>query len=474
MKILAGDCIETMKALEANSVDAIVTDPPYGISFMGKAWDGKDIEALAKRKQRKETQRPDGVKRHDGVAFAAGTYDLSPKGLNSFQVWTKEWAEQALRVLKPGGHLLSFSSARTYHRMASGIEDAGFEIRDQIMWLYGSGFPKNLNVSKAIDAAAGIERPPLTETVPADLLDEEREIEMVDERMNEPSGIVDAGQGERTPVTRRLTGPGSPDAERWDGWGTALKPAHEPIVLARKPLSGTVVENVLKHGVGAINVDGCRVGDAGGVRKVKDDLFGDDARNPAGGQLGIGYGCNGKLEDIGMGRWPANVVHDGSPEVVSQFPDVETARVEKPSDCATDGMTSFAAMRGSRPARGYDGSGPAARFFYCAKTSNLDRDQGMAENRNNHPTVKPTALMRYLVRLITPPGGVVLDPFMGSGSTGKACILEGAEFIGIEREAEYLAIAAARIEHAHTLRDEELKADEPPPLLSLMVGEKAA
>jgi hypothetical protein len=266
------------------------------------------------------------------------------------------WAE-CLRVLKPGGHLLAFAGTRTQHRMAVRIEDAGFEIRDMIAWVYGSGFPKSLDVSKAIDKAGGT-------------LD----------------GAYD------------ITAPATEAAQQWQGWGTALKPAMEMITMARKPLVGTVAENVLAHGTGAINVDGCRVGcEARPVMVRTETVVSATSMN------GQSTGATSSGELTTSGRWPANLIHDGSEE-----------------PCAL--------------------LGDAARFFYCAKASKRDR-----EDNNNHPTVKPTDLMRYLCRLVTPPGGVVLDPFMGSGSTGKAAMLEGFQFIGIDISDEYLEIARARI-----------------------------
>lgn len=307
-----GDCLEVLASMPDASVDAVVTDPPYGLSFMGRKWD----------------------------------YDVP-----SIEIW-----EQCLRVLKPGGHLLAFAGTRTQHRMCVNIEDAGFEIRDMISWVYGSGFPKSQNVGKAIDKAAGAER--------------------------EVTGIAGTTGGGRScmndaPGNGRAkdylagtyvnTAPATPEAQQWEGWGTALKPALEPITVARKPFKGTVANNVLTHGTGAINIDGCRV-----------------------------------ATDWKKGRWPANLIHDGSDEVTEL-------------------------------------TGDAARFFYCAKANKKDREDG-----NNHPTVKPTDLMAYLCRLVTPPDGIILDPFMGSGSTGKAAIREGFNFIGIEREPGYFAIAETR------------------------------
>ena len=333
MKLLNGDCLEVLKTLEDNSVDSIVTDPPYGLSFMGKKWD----------------------------------YDVP-----SVEVW-----EECLRVLKHGGHLLSFAGTRTQHRMAVNIEDAGFEIRDMIAWVYGSGFPKNHNLG--------------------------------------------------------------------DGWGTALKPALEPITLARKPLSEkTIAANVMKHGTGGLNIDGCRV-------ETEDNLNGGDyAENGSDrydGYENWRYKRDGNAGNFTQpqGRWPANLMHDGSDEVMSLFPDskgqqgdVIGTEISRPAkNCYGEYGRVPAAKRN-------DGNGSAARFFYCAKASKKDRDEG-----NTHPTVKPTDLMRYLCRLITPPNGVILDPFMGSGSTGKAAKLEGFDFIGIEREIEYIEIAEKRIENAN-------------------------
>jgi site-specific DNA-methyltransferase (adenine-specific) len=280
-----GDCLEVLRTLPDNSVDSVVTDPPYGLSFMGKRWD----------------------------------YDVP-----SVEIWA-----ECLRVLKPGGHLLAFAGTRTQHRMAVRIEDAGFEIRDMIAWVYGSGFPKSHNLK-----------------------------------------------------------------DEWQGWGTALKPSLEPITVARKPFTGTVAANVLEHGTGALNVDGCRVEATGGLtsggRKSSSPLHMDR-------EAGVNRIAD-RSEEHHAGRWPANLIHDGGEFL-----------------------------------------GEQARFFYCAKASKRDREG------STHPTMKPTDLMRYLCRLVTPPGGVVLDPFMGSGSTGKAAVLEGFQFIGIEREADYLEIARARI-----------------------------
>ena len=417
-KIHHGDCREVLPTLHPESVDSIVSDPPYGLSFMGKGWDH-------------------GV---PGVEF---------------------WVE-ALRVAKPGAHLLAFGGTRTYHRLACAIEDAGWEIRDCVMWVYGSGFPKSHDVSKAIDKAAGAER----EKVPAT------------GGLHKNRNLNDDGWskiGEVEP-TMDSASPATDAARQWSGWGTALKPAWEPIIVARKPLCGTVAENVLKHGTGGINVDGCRVPTDGEDLGDPSRFLKSDAKLHQGWQRP--HKANGEKmaeraidrfeRTASLGRWPANVIHDGSDEVVGLFPERDGAVSNGSRGGGMLGTSTFAIHdRPQKPGRGDTGS--AARFFYCAKASKADRDEGCeglivkdvhrygaglgegidpnapARNRNHHPTVKPTGLMRYLCRLVTPPGGVVLDPFTGSGSTGKAAILEGFRFIGIEREAEYVEIAKARI-----------------------------
>jgi site-specific DNA-methyltransferase (adenine-specific) len=362
------------------------------------------------------------------------------------------WRE-ALRVAKPGAHLLAFGGTRTFHRLACAIEDAGWEIRDCLMWVYGSGFPKSLDVSKAIDKVAGAERPVIHKRKKLDSY-----------------GVANAifGGGPDHGGEQEITEAATEAAHHWEGWGTGLKPAWEPIILARKPLEGTVAENVQKWGTGALNIDGCRV--PGEVPSVPQPKF----NSPTGQTYGMktGEGRNGEMSQA-SGRWPANLIHDGSEEVVGMFPQSDTARIEKPSACSVEGSTSFEGMRGNRPARGYNEQGSAARFFYCAKASKEDRNEGLEvvpprrdsdrekrdgvggdnpRNRTNkprqnlHPTVKPTSLMCYLCRLVTPPGGTVLDPFMGSGSTGKAALLEGFSFIGIDNVPEYVEMARRRIE----------------------------
>ena len=423
-----GDCIEVMRALPNNSVDAVVTDPPYGINFMGRAWDGAAIAAAAVSGVDHTTTRERSASMH------AGTYDLSLKGNRAFGAWCELWAVEAFRVLKPGGHLLAFSSARTWHRLTAAVEDSGFEIRDSIAWMYGSGFPKSLDVSKAIDkldaVGARLNRArrfqswlreyvtpqqvneatgtdmghhytthptqpsvatvahldalrPLLPEVPEwiEEMCRQRTVESENFKRREVVGratMVDttrsrmgfAGEtygGDGSTREVDLTDAHTPEAARWQGWGTALKPAFEPVVVARKPLIGTVAANVQEYGTGALNIDACRIaGEA-------------------------------------SGRWPANVMLD------------ESQAVEL---------------------------GGASRFFYTAKASSAERPK---DGDVAHPTVKPLDLMRYLVRLVTPPGGTVLEPFAGSGTTAEACIVEGFKCIAIEMTDDYLPLIVQRI-----------------------------
>lgn len=453
------DCIALMRTLPDNSVDSVVTDPPYGISFMGKAWDGADIVARNERRRGFASHAPDAGPNggHKSIAAEAGKYDLTPAAMLAFQDFSEDWAREVFRVLKPGGHLLSFSSARTYHRMTSGIEDAGFEIRDQIMWVFGSGFPKSQNVSKALDKAAGAERTVLSEGRAV-----KRMIPGADQEAT-GSWTKDSGR-EYVP---QVTAPATDDAARWDGWGTALKPAHEPICVARKPLAKghTVAANVLAHGTGAINIDVCRVEPTSESRaRIGEASQGQRYADAGGTDFSATPGFRGGAPE---GRWPANLIHDGSVEVVGLFPAQAGAsapvRGTEPSS-----MTKSAFGQINRQAcNAFHGdTGSAARFFYCAKASRADRNAGLVDpgpqfehgatlrkiedapkTGNIHPTVKPTDLMAYLCRLVTLPGGVVLDPFMGSGSTGKAAMREGFRFVGIELSAEYFPLCVTRIQH---------------------------
>lgn len=407
---MLGDCLDRLKDLEDNSVDSIVTDPPYGLSFMGKAWD---------------------------------------KSVPSQEVW-----EECLRVLKPGGYLLAFAGTRTQHRMAVNIEDAGFEIRDMIAWVYGSGFPKSHNISKAIDKMAGAERKVIGKREHPTLKDKTKTERQSSTQYHAGNAIKDEWD---------VTEPATDDAIKYDGWGTALKPALEPITVARKPLSEkNVASNVLKYGTGGINIDESRVpanGDnLGGGSKDKHNFADKEGwdRPWMHDEEHVKKNKEEQAEKVAkaeeLGRYPANLIHDGSDDVLELFPE------------------------------------NSSRFFYVPKTSKKDRNEGLddfeeksiggkdngirrycslcgvsileshlceceekdwvnpATKKNNHPTVKPTDLMRYLVRMVTPKGGTILDPFMGSGSTGKAAKLEGFSFIGIELDSDYLEIAKARID----------------------------
>jgi len=432
--IYAGNNLDILPELQSNSVDSIVCDPPYELGFMGKTWD------------------------NSGIAY-------------SVELW-----QQCLRVLKPGGHLLAFGGTRTWHRLAVAIEDAGFEIRDNIAWLYGSGFPKSHNISKAIDKAAGAER------------------EVIGKSNRHGGGTMQGHSFQVSPVIPDITAPATDDAKAWDGWGTALKPAHEPIVVARKPVIGTVAENVLKYGTGALNIDASRIGTEeltngfGGIPNGANNLVNSDKERNRDGQTVV------------SGRWPANIILD---EYTAQLLDEQApqtgafAKVKSGHNGASRGIYGDYAQRGDDGATFYaDGLGGASRFFYVAKANKKDRNEGLDElstktaaeltgrqenskglsgsiehrnsmnpyanggsvlpRQNFHPTVKPTSLMQYLIRLVTPENGTVLDPFCGSGSTGKAAILENKSFIGIELTPEYLPIIEGRLKHAYlTLDDKE-------------------
>jgi len=454
VQLYLGDCLEVMKSMPENSVDTCITDPPYELGFMGKKWDSS------------------------GVAFQPETW------------------QAVFRVLKPGAILLAFGGTRTYHRIACAIEDAGFEIRDTIAWVYGSGFPKSYDISKGIDKKAGAQR---------DVVGVREDFNKRARKNGVPSSeyIMAGGWKSTTETVGIITAPSTPEAQLWDGWGTALKPAFEPIVVAMKPIDGTFVNNALTWGVAGYWIDGGRV-------KTDEAAYFVTDKEPtnADGQV-YGWAKYEALHKRGggnsQGRFPANFVHDGSDEVVGLFPQSKTG--DKSRGREFKGWKSQGELKPlGKPYNGGD-SGSAARFFYCAKASRAERNAGLegmedresnvsgiatdthrckvcgkwidsspskqkrearpksscwcdnpvpsdviTQNRftkNHHPTVKPIALMRYLVRLTkTPTGGVVLDPFMGSGTTGIACVLEGRDFIGIEREVDYLEIAEKRIKEA--------------------------
>ena len=424
-----GDCRDVMATLPAESVDAIVCDPPYGLSFMGKGWDH-------------------GV---PGVDF---------------------WVE-ALRVLKPGGHLIAFGGTRTYHRLAVAIEDAGFEVRDCLMWLYGSGFPKSHDVSKAMDKQAGAVREVVTE-VREDMFGKYEKVirYKAATQTGVMSGLNGSAANEQGHTYATITAPSTDLAKQWQGWGTALKPAYEPAILARKPLRGTVADNVAQWGVGGLNIDGCRVGD---------DVVGWQGAQGGSADVTQSQGRNyrmsaGEPRPV-SGRWPANVILDeeAAAALDEQSGVLKSGKLEPHHKLSAGKNYAMSGDNQERfPRNSYGGdTGGASRFFYTAKASRSEREAGLdgVEMRkgggmqgtedgtlltgsgnirnpmraNHHPTVKPIALMRYMIRLVAPRGAVVLDPFMGSGSTGCAAMVEGMQFVGIDITPEYVDIARRRL-----------------------------
>lgn len=470
-RLILGDCMDAMRGIADNTFDSIVCDPPYGLNFMGKDFDN-----------------PKAMTEESG------------SDMEKFQKYLTPIFKEMLRVAKPGAHLLAFGGTRTFHRLACAIEDAGWECRDTIMYCFGSGFPKGMDVGKAIDrsrntnhqraleftqwlkstgitaeqidgithskmsrrllaadAAASIATkekfdmlrpylPPVPERIER-LVAERTGLEWSDYAKREvvatrkngnrenPATDLLLSQGE----TYDLTNPYSSDAESWTGWNSVLKPAYEPIIMARKPLEGTIAENVLKWGTGAINIDGCRV-------PTGDNLNGGAYAKPHDCKRDDGYrfqiGGGGEFHQP-TGRYPANLIHDGSDEVLALFPDTGKStggRTIKRSGGGNVGSGKKSEAYWTNDDPGFGDSGSAARFFYCAKASRKERGEG-----NFHPTVKPLSLMRWLVRLVTRKGGLVLDPFMGSGTTGVACAVEGMRFVGCEKEPEYFEIAKRRI-----------------------------
>jgi len=486
VKVICGDCVDVMGAFAANTIDAIVTDPPYGLEFMGKDWD---------------------------------------HGLPGVPFWS-----EALRVAKPGAMLLAFGGTRTYHRLACALEDAGWEIRDCIMWVYGSGFPKSHNIGKAIDKVNGeagrllkftkwMRTTPLTRSKAADVLrvagliskngtmaghffaastsgqpaiptpalwaklrplcgEVPKWVDELVDRIEAEREVVGQGESGKTAIWNErgemgdfnITSPATPEAQAWDGWGTALKPAYEPIIVAMKPVDGTFANNALKWGVAGLNIDECRVAGEPWKWGTRQKFVAGD--NPF-------VRTNNELLDKNIsggskGRWPANIIHDGSDEVVMEFPQTKSPRPYRRSgERAGQGRTygkGMGAYQEGASAYNYGDSGSAARFFYCAKASKAERNRGCeglpegeppgskrnkpAEGRraalgepraNYHPTVKPLALMRYLVKLVSRPEHTILDPFGGSGSTGVACEELGRNAIIIDNHAPYCLIAKARI-----------------------------
>jgi site-specific DNA-methyltransferase (adenine-specific) len=388
-QVYLGSNLDILPTLPDNSVDAIVTDPPYELGFMGKSWDSS------------------------GIAY-------------SVELW-----RECLRVLKPGGHLLAFSGSRTYHRMVVAIEDSGFEIRDMVSWISNKTFPKSMDVSKAIDKAAGAER---------------KVVGINPNVVREAKVVGGSDFGGFTRANPEITEAATDEAKKWAGWGTALKPTVEPIVMARKPLDGTVANNVLTWGVGGLNIDASRI-EAIDQEKLEKNwdrvqsIAAEEGRNSMSGGL--------KAIDLSdrkaQGRWPANVILD---EEAATIIDEQSGITKSPKPYKAEGYkeTSMFGLGGVNHDKEYGDEGGASRFFYVARASKSDRNEGVESNP--HPTVKPTSLMTYLIKLIAPEGSTILDPFTGSGSTGKAALLNGYKFIGIELTEEYLPIIKGRLDHA--------------------------
>jgi DNA modification methylase len=416
--LYCGDCLQSLKLLKSNSIDAVVTDPPYHLISIVKRFGGKDA-APAK------SGKTGAYKRHS-AGFMGKAWD---GGDIAFQV---ELWEEVYRVMKPGAHLLSFGGTRTYHRMACAIEDANFEIRDCVSWNYGSGFPKSQNVSKMIDKKLGVKRNKVK----------------TNRIKNPPNLVGGVNKGDDRPWRQKAIEQGyheidsddaiSDDAKEWDGWGTALKPAMELVCLARKPLSEkTISANVLKWGTGVLNIDGCRVGTTKDVpasaSKTPNNIYGAGMTSLTGGTNSSGF-------DPNIGRWPANILLDGSEEVINAFPKLGI------SAGGRIGNAGGGDVKKGNP--GFGDSGSASRFFYNAKSDSDDRFG------SKHPTVKPVDLMQYLVRLITPPGGTVLDPFAGTGTTREAAFRERVCSILMEREKEYQNDIRRRMKFAMKNQDD--------------------
>lgn len=398
-QIYQGNSKSQLQNLDDQSIHSVVTDPPYELGFMDRDWD------------------------ESGIAF------------------DEEFWSEVRRVLKPGGHVLSFGGARTHHRLMVAIENSGFEIRDTLMWVYASGFPKSHNVNRGIDKELGRE--------------DEREVVGTEQRLNEPSGLVKAGRGSesREKITREITAPASEEAKKWEDWGTALKPCYEPIVLARKPLSeDTIAQNTLKHSTGAINIDGCRMPTDDDTQRQAGDRQ-SDTYEEAGGMFKPGKGAvSGGHED---GRWPTNFFIGERTSVLLDKQGGKTkSQVRNPTG-DTQGSDRVAMGEVTTPdttERGYNDSGGISRYFYSPKPHKKEKNIGCEDNY--HPTVKPIELTSYLIRMVTPEEGKVMDPFLGSGTTALAAILEDREFIGIELDNEKADLSKQRVDYVQNNLEE--------------------
>jgi len=500
--LLKGDCLKTLKSLPDNSIDSIVTDPPYGLEFMGKEWDAPWKNSGTVLIDPSEVGGfQDGA---GGNAFSRSRirYGFGNEASLGFQLWFTEVAIECYRVLKPGGHFLAFGGTRTYHRLAVAIEDAGFEIRDSIHWTYGSGFPKSHNVSKALDRMAGAEREvigsrPLTGNG-----------KTMRSGFHQPDG-TGAGETEKQDVFE-FTAPATNEAKQWEGWGTALKPSHEPIVVARKPFEGSVAKNVIEYGTGAINIDASRVAHLSDADRASATPQGKVTSNlRAGAAPDVDNEGRKEVErpDTSQGRWPANTILTHSADCdekcaydcpTRMFPETAGGAAPKKSNTPSGKFYEGGWNPLQSEKRVEFPAGSAARFFvqtawddeadfspiiYQAKANKKERnaglegfetkrpderttvgmgtfdEKGVQPQQNFHPTVKPVSLMRYLVKLVTPPGGTVLDPFLGSGTTAVAATFDGFHWVGCELTEDYWAIIEARIAWAES---EYLKATAKP------------
>jgi DNA modification methylase len=415
--VYLGDCLDVLRELPDASIDAVVTDPPYGLEFMGKEWDSP--RGLAAGFLGGGIQAVRALPQYGGQRAPGDPKNEPPPAMVAFGEWCRQWSTELYRVLKPGGHVLAFGGSRTWHRLTVAIEDAGFEIRDSIAWMYASGFPKSMDVSKAIDKTLGAVR----EQVP---------VRLANPKAPGPTfGIAgsprEAAAAERGYHVTDSDEPVTEAARRWQGWGTGLKPSFEPIAVGRKPLAGTVANTVLTYGTGALNIDANRVemSDEDREKFLRGAAAWNDMSVRRGETLANGtirkaaviygeYGIRPGASSHEAGRWPPNVLLD------------EHAARE---------------LDGGSPRGEVSRYFPAFLYTPKAPTSERPRD----EDGEVHPTVKPVDLMRWLVRLVTPPGGVVLDPFLGSGTTAEACVVEGFRCVGIERDPSYLRLIRARL-----------------------------
>ena len=422
-RLILGDCMDAMRGMADNTFDSIVCDPPYGIAFMGSKWDNFGANSGNDSAEVRREKADDYSAKNKGAPKYGNSHGAINRRANvDFQNTMIPIFAEALRVAKPGAFMCAFGATRTYHRLVCAIEDAGWEILDCVFFCHSQGFPKGLDISKSIDKKLGAKREVVgtaTNGAGANLV----------KIQNHGPGDTGIGKWDGSGKVYDITAPATEEAKKWEGFNTQIKPSVEPIVIARKPVDGSVTENVMKWGTGAFNIDACRIPTTEPIT----------IHSPARKTLyDSGHADLGTWQQT-KGRWPANFVHDGSDEVLELFPDTGKSGVavrHNSGGCTFGGNIKKPPMHDMS----YSDSGSAARFFYCAKPSRKERGEG-----NTHPTVKALSLMRWLVRLVTRKGGLVLDPFMGSGTTGVACAVEGMRFVGCEKEPAYFEIAKRRI-----------------------------